>query len=199
MRGKFIVIYGVNNLGKTTQAKLLEKRLVQEGQKARYFKYPRYEVEPAGKLINEYLRHGNPYNFNPRELQLLHFIDRLYNQPILMEGLRRGINIVAEDYFGTSLAWGAANGVDLNLLKYLKKFVLPEDLAILLHGERFKDGVEAGHQHEENEELVKRAYEAHLQLALEYGWIKVNANQSAENVADEIWQIVKEKFGGLEF
>jgi len=193
MRAKFIVIYGVNNLGKTTQAKLLAERIKGEGKKAIYIKYPRYEFEPAGKLINEYLRQGNPNNFSPRELQLLHYIDRLYNQPVLMEALRRGTSVVAEDYFGTSIAWGEACGVDPELLKYLKKFILPEDVAILLDGQRFKKAVETGHIHEEDEELTEKARQAHLKLAKECGWKVVNANREIENVAEDIWKIVKSK------
>ncbi|MFA6393348.1 MAG: hypothetical protein WCW25_00525 [Patescibacteria group bacterium] len=193
MKGKFIVIYGVNNLGKTTQANLLADELNSKGLKARYLKYPRYGVEPAGKLINEYLREGNPHNFNPRELQLLHYIDRLFNQPFLYEALRKGINVIAEDYFGTAMAWGAANGVDTELLKYLNKFILPPDSAILLDGERFKEAVEAGHHHEENEELIEKARQAHLQLAKEYGWIVVNANQDINEVHEQIFKRVHNK------
>ncbi|MFA6106995.1 MAG: hypothetical protein WC745_05005 [Patescibacteria group bacterium] len=193
MKGKFIVIYGVNNLGKTTQAKHLAERIKGEGEKATVIKYPRYEVEPAGKLINEYLRGGNPYNFNPRELQLLHFIDRIFNQPFLFTALRKGINVIAEDYFGTSIAWGMASGVDAGLLKYLNKFILPPDLAILLDGERFKDGIEAAHQHEQNEELIAKARQAHLQLAREYGWIIISANQDINEVHEQIYEQVKKR------
>jgi len=190
MKGKFIVIYGVNNLGKTTQAELLAERIKGEGEKSTVIKYPRYEVEPAGKLINEYLRGGNPYNFNPRELQLLHFIDRIFNQPFLFTALRKGINVIAEDYFGTSIAWGMANGVETDLLKYLNKFILPPDLAILLDGERFKDGIEAAHQHEQNDDLIAKARQAHLQLAKEYGWIVIDANRSIGEVGKEIYSAV---------
>jgi len=44
---KFIVIYGINNIGKTTQAKNLAKHL-----KAKYFKAPNYEL-PSGIKINK--------------------------------------------------------------------------------------------------------------------------------------------------
>ena len=110
-KGKFIVLYGINNLGKTTQAKLLVKALKKSGRQAEYVKYPIYNLEPAGKLINDYLRNGNPYNFSSRELQLLHFIDRIKFENRLREKLNKGINIVAEDYFGTGMAWGIRRGV----------------------------------------------------------------------------------------
>ena len=42
MRGKFIVLYGINNLGKTTQAKFLVEKLQSQGLRAEYVKYPIY-------------------------------------------------------------------------------------------------------------------------------------------------------------
>ncbi|NOQ67823.1 hypothetical protein GQ568_00085, partial [Patescibacteria group bacterium] len=137
LKGKFIVLYGVNNLGKTTQAKMLVDYLNKKNIKAEYLKYPIYDLKPAGKLINEYLRAGNPNSFSPRELQLLHYTDRVAFEPILKNKLNDGINIIAEDYFGTAVAWGAGAGVDREILEYLYSFIYKEDLAILFDGERF--------------------------------------------------------------
>ena len=41
-KGKFIVLYGNNNVGKSTQAKLLVEKLKEKGENVRYFKYPIY-------------------------------------------------------------------------------------------------------------------------------------------------------------
>lgn len=190
-KGKFIVLYGVNNLGKTTQAKLLVKALRESGHRAEYVKYPIYALEPAGKLINDYLRQGNPYNFSPRELQLLHFIDRIKFEGQLKEKLEKGINIVAEDYFGTGMAWGIGGGVEPGLLKYLYDFIYHEDIAILFDGERFLESVEKNHRHENDNETMKRVRRAHLALGREYGWQKVDANLSIEELHSVIWNNVK--------
>jgi len=187
-RGKFIVLYGINNLGKTTQAKMLVDRLNSTGQKAEYLKYPVYNLEPAGKLINAYLRNGNPYNLSPRELQLLHYIDRISFESILKDKLNKGINIIAEDYFGTGVAWGIGAGVESELLKYLYSFLYKEDLVILFDGERFKDSIEKNHKHETDEELTNKVRQAHLKLGQEYGWIKINANQPIEQIHQQLWQ-----------
>ena len=40
LRGKFIVLYGINNLGKTTQTRLLTEKLNNSGVKNEYLKYP---------------------------------------------------------------------------------------------------------------------------------------------------------------
>lgn len=190
MRGKFIVFYGVNNLGKTTQAKMLVDHLNKKDIKAEYLKYAIYGLEPAGKLINEYLRGGNPHNFLPRELQLLHYIDQITYEPILKEKLSRGVNIIAEDYFGTAIAWGAGAGVDRKFLEYLYSFVYKEDLAILFDGERFTSSIEKNHKHETDLDLINRVRNIHLELAEKYHWIKINANRSINDVHSDILNII---------
>lgn len=192
-KGKFIVFYGINNLGKTTQAKMLVDCLNKKNIKAEYLKYPVYNLEPAGKLINDYLRGGNPYNFSSRELQLLHYIDRISFEKVLKNKLRRGVNIVAEDYFGTAVAWGIGAGVDEKLLKYLYSFVYKEDIAILLEGKRFAHSIEKNHRHENDSELIGKVSKIHSILGKEYSWAKINANQSIENVHQEVLRIINKK------
>lgn len=191
-KGRFIVLYGINNLGKTTQAKKLVNRLNDEGLDSEYLKYPLYQLEPAGKLINDYLRGNNPHNFNKRELQLLHYIDRITYEPILKEKLNQGINIIAEDYFGTAIAWGVASGVSKELLDYLYGFLIKEDIAFLFDGERFKEGIEKNHKHEQDKELMAKSRQIHQQLAKEYNWIEIDANQDIEKIHDKIWEKIKQ-------
>jgi thymidylate kinase len=190
-KGKFIVIYGINNLGKSTQSKLLVKAIKKAGKKAEYIKYPIYDSEPAGKLINEYLRKGNPQKFTPREFQLLHFIDRKKHEEILKNKLAKGINIIAEDYFGTAMAWGLATGVDLKFLEYLNGFILKEDAAFFLDGKRFREAEEKNHKHEENEKLMEKARKAHLKIGKKYDWQKIDVSLPLERKHEIIWRKVR--------
>ena len=191
MTGKFIVLYGINNLGKSTQAKMLVDRLNAEGKKAVYWKYPRYDVAPAGPLINDYLRGGNPYNFTPREIQLLHYADRLKVEPELKEMLTDGTHVIAEDYFGTAVAWGAGAGVEMDLLKKLYATLHKEDLAILFDGERFTEAVEKNHKHETDNDLTNKVREAHMHIGAKFGWQTVNANQPIETIHNWLWEQVR--------
>lgn len=193
MRGKFIVFYGINNIGKTTQAKMLVDYLNNRGIPAEYVKYAIYDLEPVGKLINDYLREGNPYNFSPRELQLLHYIDRISFQKTLEKKVDSGINIIAEDYFGTAIAWGMGAGVDKKLLEYLYSFVYKEDLAILFAGKRFPNAVESKHKHENDKNLLNRVSKIHLRLGKKYGWENINANMSIDEIHRDILKIVGRK------
>lgn len=190
-KGKFIVIYGINNLGKTTQAKLLAEKLNKENYKSEYLKYGIYNIIPSGILLDEYLRKQNPRNLTPREYQIIHVINRTQYEPTLREKLNSGTNIIAEDYAGTGLAWGIGTGISEEFLEFINSHLLKEDLAILLDGERFKDAIEANHIHEEDEGLTARVRQIHLDLAKKYNWITINANQEINIVHELIWQEVK--------
>lgn len=194
MKGKFIVFYGINNLGKSTQVELLISKLHQHGISAEFLKYGVYDLKPSGELLNEYLRKSNPYGFSPREFQLCHALNRTQYEPILQEKLNAGTWIIAEDYKGTGIAWGVGAGVDKDFLIRLNSHLLAEDLCILFDGERFVSGIEKDHKHEQNAELTNTVKGVHLELAQMYGWDIINANQSPENVHENIWTIIVEKF-----
>lgn len=192
-KGKFIVLYGINNLGKTTQAKMLVNYFNKKNIKAEYIKYAIYDLEPAGKLINEYLRNGNPRNFSPREFQILQYINKINFENILKEKLDNGISIIAEDYTGTSIAWGAGAGVDMEFLEYLYSFIYKEDLAILFDGERFTDSIEKNHKHENNSVLIDKVRQVHLVLAEKYNWKKINANETINEIHNNIVKIIEKE------
>lgn len=190
-QGKFIVIYGINNLGKTTQAKMLVENLKAIGWPAEYLKYPIYSLKPSGPILNDYLRGGNPYDLSPREAQIIYTLNRVQFESELKKKLAAGINVVAEDYIGTGLAWGIGAGVNETFLKHINSQLLKEDLAFLFDGKRFRQAQEIGHQHEEDEILTSRVRGAHLKLAEEFGWIKINANQPREKIQAKLFSIVK--------
>lgn len=190
-KGKFIVFYGTNNLGKTSQAKILLKKLNELGIKAEYLKYPLYQLEPSGSMIDSYLRKNNPFNLSAREAQLLYLINRAHYQETLKNKLKNGIYIIAEDYIGTGIAWGLGAGVDLEFLEKINSFLIKEDLAILFDGERFEEAIEKNHKHETNNELMKKVRQIHLDLGKKYNWKKINANLKIEEVAKLIFSEVK--------
>lgn len=130
--GKLIVLYGINNLGKSTQAKLLVEKLKTEGLKAEYLKYPIYNLSPSGEILNDYLREGNFYDLHSREAQIIYALNRTQYQDILIKKLEAGIHVVAEDYKGTGIAWGLGAGVSEVFLKSINSHLIDEDLVFFL-------------------------------------------------------------------
>ena len=192
-KGKFIVLYGVNNIGKSTQVKLLAESIKASGRFCVTIKFAQYDIVPSGPLLNDYLRKQNPLGLSPREFQILQAMNRTQYQERLKTFLSQGINIVCEDYIGTSLTWGIAAGVNKDFLLNLNSHLPQPDLAILLDGDRFLTSTEAGHTHETNTELTARVRLEHLKLGQELGWTTVCANQSISQVASDIWQAVSPK------
>ncbi len=189
--GKLIVLYGTNNLGKSTQAKLLLNNLLQTGQRAEYIKYPIYDLKPTGPEINKILRSGAAQKISELELQNLYAQNRFAFQPTLSRKFRQGIHIVAEDYIGTGLAWGVTKGSKLEDLEKQNQGLIKENLIFLLDGERFIEGKEKSHLHETSDELMKKCRQVHLELAKKYGWQIIDANRSVDAIHQEIWERVQ--------
>ncbi len=194
MAGKMITLYGINGIGKTTQVELLVQFLKSQGKQASRLKYPVYDLEPEGPFIYQYLRDADFRRENElttEALQQKYADNRRRYEAELQRRLSEGEWIVAEDYTGTGIAWGLTWGADLEYLEKINQDLYQPDLSILMHGERFDTAIEAGHRNETAEERIKICKNFHLLLGERYRWQQVNANQSIEQVAEDIIQRVK--------
>ena len=192
-KGTLIVLYGINNLGKTTQAKKIVSWLMASGFQAEYIKYPLYDLEPSGSYINAIVRKNLWQTISPEEIQLWYAINRFQYQPELRRKLEKGIMVVAEDYVGTGIAWGVAEGVNENWLEQLNAPLYPEDVSILLFGKRFLHAVEKNHFHESNAKLMDHCHAIHEKLAKDRGWARVAANQPMSVVHQDIVRAIESK------
>ncbi len=190
-KGKFIVFYGVNNLGKSTQVKRLIAKLESLNIPVEYLKYAVYNLEPSGPIINDYIRNGNPYGLTPREFQIMQIVNRTHYEPIISKKLEEGTWIIAEDYTGTGVAWGVGAGVDKSFLIRANSHLLKEDLSLFFHGTRFASGIEKVHVHEQDDELTQKVAQTHEELAELYGWKKIYANQTEAEVATAVYSHIQ--------
>jgi len=193
-RGKFVTFYGVNNIGKSTHARILADRLKDEGFDPVYIKYPIYDLEPSGPYLNKILRDG-AQKISEEELQLWFTINRHQFETDLKKMLMEGKTIIAEDYIGTALAWGSAKGANEEWLEQINKYLLRSDMAILIDGERTKQAIEKDHIHETNDNLMRKARQAHLDVAKKYAWYIIKLQEKKEDTARLVWEGVKEYFG----
>jgi len=189
MQGKFIVLYGVNRVGKTTQSRLLKNYLGSQGFDVELVKYPIYDSS-SGRYINSILRKGKRADINPEELQLWYTLNRYQFQNQLTAMIEKGRWVIAEDYVGTGIAWGTSQGASLEWLEQINQFLVNPDFEILLDGERFLSSREKGHRHEDNDKSLQKARNAHLSLARQYGWPIVAANQPPDKVHAQIVNLV---------
>ncbi len=190
-KGIFITIYGINNIGKSTHAKKLVKKLESEGYDTVYVKYPVYSLEPTGPRINEILRLNKVQDISEEDLQTLFMQNRKDFEPIINRWLNEGKIVVAEDYTGSGVAWGTAKGMDQKRVEEINSELLKEDFSILMVGERAIDAKEHGHIHESDDELVMKVDEVLRKLARRNGWKIVHVQPKIEDTAKLIWEAVE--------
>lgn len=196
-KGKFIAIYGINGIGKTTQVDLLVENLRSQGLNASRLKYPIYDLEPEGNFIYQYLRNPEFRKKNElttHQLQEKYAANRLRYQEDLKKRLAMGEWIIAEDYIGTGVAWGLTWGGDLEFLEEINRDLLNEDLSILMHGDRFTSAIEKEHRNEMESERIKICKNFLLLLKHKYNWRVVDAEQEIEKVQMDLLNIINNKF-----
>jgi len=193
-KGKFITFYGINNIGKSTHARILVDKLKNEGFDPVYVKFPIYDLEPTGPYLNKVLRKGDQ-PLSEEELQLWFTINRHQFEAELKKMLMEGKTVIAEDYIGTGLAWGMAKGCDEDWLEQINRYLIRSDMAILIDGERTKQAIEKGHIHETDDNLMKKARKTHMYMAKKYAWYIIKLQEHKEDTAKLVWEGVKEYFG----
>lgn len=184
-----ITLYGINNIGKSTQAKRLVKRLEESGREVVYVKYPVYDIGPSGPFINNILR-GGVQDVSEDELQMWFVLNRYQYQDQLKAHLAAGKIVIAEDYVGTGIAWGVAKGLKLEWLESLNKHLIEEDLAILFEGKRRMGAKEDGHVHEQDDDLVEKCAVVHRDLGKKYGWKVLQVQDGINRTTDSLWAMV---------
>ncbi len=190
-KGKFITLYGINNVGKSTQAQILTEKLINEGYDAEFLKYPNYGIEPTGRFLDNVLRSGTEQHLSEDELQMWFVLNRYQFQPEVEKKLAEGKILIVEDYTGTGIAWGTAKGLDRKWLEDVNQYLLKEDLAIYLYGQRHLGAKEASHIHEQNDALIEKCRLVHEDLAERYKWKKVLVEGTKMETAEMIWKVVQ--------
>ncbi|MBI2463762.1 hypothetical protein HYV57_02300 [Candidatus Peregrinibacteria bacterium] len=198
-RGKFITLYGVNTIGKTTHAKRLVRNLRVSGLKAKYVKYPIYSLRPTGIFLNRVLRSSAPLSIpkkshspmSEEELQLWFALNRYQFESKLKQMLDQGIYVVAEDYCGTGIAWGISKGSNKKWLESINNYLMKEDIALFLSGKPCLESREKSHIHEQSDALMRKAEVVFESLADEYGWNRIKVCSTPDETEQLIWQLIK--------
>lgn len=190
-----IALYGINNIGKSTQVRHLKEILEGSGKTVKVLKYPIYDLEPTGPEINRFLRDPDAPQISGESFQMLYIQNRLDYEPQLSKDLEEYDVVLAEDYIGTGMAWGMTQGIPYSWLQ-AKNMQFPQkkaDLEILMDGERFLAGKEDNHRNEEDDQAVETTRQNFLFLAKQNKWPVVNANQGKMDVTNNLWEIISER------
>jgi len=128
--GKLIVIEGLDGSGQSSQANLLRDFLIKKGLGVVLTKEPTLDSR-AGEKIREIL--DEKIKTTPGELQDLFIEDRKEHlEELIIPVLKEGKFVVLDRYLFSTLAYGAADGLDLDeLIKKNNDFLLPDITFIL--------------------------------------------------------------------
>lgn len=196
-KGKFIVFDSLDGAGNSTQVKILSDFLNKKGKKTHITKEPTPGL--IGGLIKSQLTHD--WKSSQVCLQLLFSADRAYHlEKEINPLLKRGINVISDRYFFSTIAYGNLEIKDIDwLLEINKKFLLP-DLTFFLkvspkicleriREDRFEITLF------EREKILKKVWKNYELLAKKFKNVFViEGEKDIDEIAKEIQKIVKSKF-----
>lgn len=126
MRGRFIVIEGLDGCGKSTQVGLLQHTLKQQGIDYQFIHFPMLNRGVYGTLIAEFLRgeFGTLEEVHPKLVALLFANDRLEHIYKIKQWLDKGCCVLADRYVASNIAFQCAKLKDEEEKKALKNWIL---------------------------------------------------------------------------
>lgn len=201
--GKFIVFDGLDGSGMSTQAAKLVDFLNEKKQKFRFgHTGVHLTKEPTSSLIGGLIKSQLTHDWKSSQecLQLLFSADRAYHlEKEIIPLLERGVIVVCDRYFFSTLAYGSLGINDFNWLLNLQKQFLVPDITFFLRvspkicierisKERFEATLF------EKEEMLGMVWRNYEKLAKRFKNINVlNGERPVDKISQDIQKIVIKK------
>ena len=193
MIGVLVNLEGIDGCGKSTQSKLLLKKLEGEGEKVIILKEP--TKRPHGQKLWDVL-HGKRKATNEEILELF-VLDRIQHvEEKIQPALDDGTVILMDRYYYSSMAYQVAGGIDVEEIREKHVFaprpdvVLIFDLPVSVALERVKGHSDADEF--EKEEHLEKVREAYLDLENDPLVRIVDATGTPEEIFEDVWRLVSE-------
>ena len=217
MKGKLIVLEGIDGSGKETQSNLLEKKLKEKGREVMHISFPDYE-SPSSALVKMYLKGDfgkNPEDVNPYAASLFYAVDRFASYRMKWKDFyEKGGIVIADRYTTSNMVHQMTKYEDevnrKDFLSWLEKteygeLELPRpDLVILLDiplavsenlvKERAKKGGSMD-IHEQHLDYLRKCHDAYRQLVALYHWKRIPCTEegrlrSIEDIGKDVEKAV---------
>lgn len=105
VRGAIIVFEGMDRAGKTTQAKLLQQRCIEEGKNVKFMRFPD-RTTPIGQMIDAYLK--GQTEIEDHVIHLLFSANRWEALKSIQAALANGQTIICDRYYHSGIVYSAA-------------------------------------------------------------------------------------------
>lgn len=215
MKGKLIVIEGLDGSGKSTQIEYLKNKL--SGRNVHQIKLPDYDSDSSA-LVKMYLRGDfgkKPEDVNAYAASAFYAVDRFANYKMKWKEFYDNGEIIISDRYTTSNAYHQATKIPKDdraeFFYWLEDFEygllgIPEPNAVIYldmpieisqkmmseryHGDETKKDI-----HESNLDYLYKCRDAALDAAEKMGWYVVKCNdgdepRTVESIGDEIFNII---------
>ena len=218
MKGKLIVIEGLDGSGKSTQLELLNKRLRDEGMTVKQIKLPNYE-DKSSELVKMYLggRFGSdPDSVNAYAASSFYAVDRYVSYNCFWKEDYLSGKIILADRYTTSNAYHQLTKVSeseydafldwLEDYEYGKLGIPAPDCVIYLDmpveaSQKLMTGRYNGDEEKKDIHEINTDYLSHCRITADYscrklGWKRILCAdgeniKSIETISDEIYEYVK--------
>ncbi len=202
MRGKLIVIEGLDGSGKSTQEELLKKRLSEKGINVNFIKLPNYD-DPACELVKMYLagRFGDkPEDVNAYAASSFFAVDRYVSYNCFWKEAYLNGEVFLADRYTTSNAYHQLTKTDKSdwdsYLNWLEDFEynkmgipkpdaviyldMPIEVSQKLMTGRYKGDESKKDIHEKNVEYLNNCREAADYACKKLGWKRISCAENGE-------------------
>ena len=208
MRGKFIVIEGIDGCGKTTQIEKIAKWLPTSGLMKKNSKLVKTR-EPGGSLLGKKLRNlilDNNKNNKPSSLAelLLYSADRAEHvSKIISPALEKEDWVISDRFADSTLAYqGYGRNINLEIIKNIESIVcqgeqpdltifleITAEDSILRRKNLVPDRIES-----EGINFLKKVNEGFKLIAKEKNWKVISATQNINAITNEIKETLLKNF-----
>jgi dTMP kinase len=188
-KGVFVCIEGLDGCGKTTQAKLLVKKLGKSHDAV-------YTAEPSRGKIGTYIR--NSYLYGEKRFSivleaLLFAADRIEHvENEVLPGLNEGLIVISDRYVYSSLAYQGAAGLSLDWIETVNEHALKPDLAIFIDvdPEAVVSRLKPQKSVMEDLETQKKVRQIYLKFVGEGRLTRIEGDKSENEVAEDVYAVV---------
>ena len=188
-QGAFICIEGLDGCGKTTQAKLLAKKLGKSHNAV-------YTAEPSRGKIGTYIRNSYLYGEKRRSIvleALLFAADRIEHlETEVLPALREGRLVISDRYVYSSLAYQDAAGLSLEWIEKVNEYALKPDLAVFVDVdlETVMRRLKAKKSVMEKTETLQKVRDVYLKFVEKGELVRIDGNRGKAEVAEALADVV---------
>lgn len=195
MRGALVVLEGIDQAGKMTQAQALQAAVRAAGLGCEVLHYPDYDTR-IGRLIRGFLLDGVALDTHARAM--LFAANRWENDAALRAACERHALVCVDRYSASNIVYGLSQGLDAAWLQGLEAGLLPADLTVLVDiapAESRRRKSQQRDDYERNVQLLETARASYLRMAASEHWAVVNGEREAAAVSRDLIAAVRDRLG----